>query len=133
MQRGLPRIRCCKSSRGSKSPSVCLPGHEEPIHHSPQLSHILLQRAGQQFLLPTVYQVISSRPLRQSTQAVISQPVSQCVSVCSLQWVRGSATIGMFLCVPPSPPGSIWEWGEQWGKHWAQRLHHQHSGALCTL
>lgn len=39
-----------------------------------------------------------------------------------------------FLPVNPPPSGgSMWEKGEQWGSHWTQCLHHQHSGALCTV
>lgn len=41
---------------------------------------------------------------------------------------------GWSLTVPPrAPTTTFWERGEQWGKHRAPCLHHQHSGALCAL
>lgn len=112
---------------GSKSTSVYLPGDTEPIHHAPQLWHIPLQQADQHFFLPTMSQVISSGLLRDSRQAAISLPVS--LFVCQSVVFRVSHNKDGPPC-PSSAPRAAFGRGERSG---VQCLHHQHSGALCTL
>lgn len=84
-----------------------MPGHTEPIHHFPQLSHIPLQRAGQHFLLPTVSQVIGRRPLRQSRQAAINLSVS--LFACQ------SVVFRVSLASPTSTPEAACGRGESGG------------------
>lgn len=133
MQRGLPRIRRCKSSRGSKSPSqsVCLVTQSRST--TPRsLATFFYSGLVNSFSFPLCTRSSATGPWDRAHGLSLA---SQYRSVCQcavFSGLGGQPRLGC-SCVPPSPPGSIWEWGEQWGKHWAQCLHHQHSGALCTL